>query len=230
MTGPVPGPMVLRTDGRPLAIAHRAGNDPTRLRLAEEAGVDLVEADVWLHRGRLEVRHEKTAGPLPVLWERWSLAPGWTARRELADLLHAASPTTVLMLDLKGRNPHLPRAILALIDELAPGRPFAVSARRWKLLDPFRERPEATTFPSAGTRFQLRALTARLDDRNPQPVSIHSRLLDAQTVRTLKERAAVVVPWKVRTLAHARQLLDWGVDGINADDLGLLRDLLTPET
>jgi len=31
---------------RPLAIAHRAGNYPARLRAAEELGLDEVEADV----------------------------------------------------------------------------------------------------------------------------------------------------------------------------------------
>ena len=36
-----------------LLLAHRAGNDLERLRLAESAGADVVEADVHLHRGRL---------------------------------------------------------------------------------------------------------------------------------------------------------------------------------
>jgi hypothetical protein len=38
-----------------VVVAHRAGNDLARLRRAEELGVDLVEADVRLWRGRAEV-------------------------------------------------------------------------------------------------------------------------------------------------------------------------------
>ena len=61
----------------PLLIAHRAGNDPAHLRAAEDAGADVIEADLHLWRGRLELRHLKTAGPLPVYWDRWALAPPW---------------------------------------------------------------------------------------------------------------------------------------------------------
>ena len=53
-----------RPDERlPLAIAHRSGNHLERLQPAVAAGADLIEADVWLHRGKLEVRHLKTLGP-----------------------------------------------------------------------------------------------------------------------------------------------------------------------
>jgi glycerophosphoryl diester phosphodiesterase len=212
---------------RPLAIAHRAGNHPTLLRAAEELGVDFVEADVWLHRGRLEVRHEKTAGPVPVLWDRWSLAPGWTPRRVLAGLLQTAHPNTVLLLDLKGLNRDLPALVLETLAEHAPGRPFAVCSQNWDFLDTLRHRPEATTFYSVGNVRQLRALPHRLDRAGRHAVSIHSRLLDPATIRAIKEHASAVVPWRVHSTAHARQLLSCGVDGINADDLALLRDLMT---
>ena len=52
-----------------LAIAHRAGNSLTELRQAAALGVDAIECNVH-ERGRLEVRHLKTAGPLPFLWDR----------------------------------------------------------------------------------------------------------------------------------------------------------------
>lgn len=212
---------------RPLAIAHRAGNHPDRLRAAEEMGVDFVEADVWLHRGRLEIRHEKTAGPFPVLWDRWSLSPGWTPRLGLAELVQTAHPTTVLLLDLKGLNRQLPTLLLETLAEHAPGQPFAVCSQNWDFLDTLRHRPEATTFYSVGNGRQLRALSHRLDRAGRHAVSIHSRLLDPATIRAIKERASAVVPWRVHTAAHAQQLLTWGVDGINADDLALLRDLMT---
>jgi glycerophosphoryl diester phosphodiesterase len=212
---------------RPLAIAHRAGNHPTRLRAAEELGVDFIEADVWLHRDRLEIRHEKTAGPLPLLWDRWSLSAGWTPRFGLAELVQAAHPETVLLLDLKGLNRRLPSLVLEILAEHAPGRPFAVCSQNWDFLDTLRRRPEATTFFSVGNRRQLRALPHRLDRSGCHAVSIHSRLLCPDTVRAIKERASAVVPWRVHSATHVQQLLAWGVDGINADDLALLRDLMT---
>ena len=62
--------------GRLLAVAHRAGNSLSGLQRARELGVDVVEADVHLRRGRLEIRHLKTLGPLPWLWDRWESQVG----------------------------------------------------------------------------------------------------------------------------------------------------------
>ena len=45
-----------------LHVAHRAGNTPDLLTAALADGADLVEADVHLYRGRLEIRHTKTMG------------------------------------------------------------------------------------------------------------------------------------------------------------------------
>jgi glycerophosphoryl diester phosphodiesterase len=215
----------LRKIDRPLLVAHRAGNDLARLRMAEELGADLVEADVWRYRGRLEIRHEKTTGPLPVLWDRWSLAPGWTPRFKLAELLQLAAPETVLFFDLKGWSQRLPEQMLSVLRERAPGRPYAVSSRNWGMLDLFWGRPEATVFFSVGNPRQYRAILARLERDGPLAVSIHARLLDQRSVQCLTSRGALVVPWQVTSLAHAQRLLAWGVDGVSVDDLRILRDL-----
>ena len=63
-----------RVGGRPLAIAHRAGNHPELLLAAEDLGADVIELDVLRHQGRLEVGHHKTIGRLPVLWD-WPRSP-----------------------------------------------------------------------------------------------------------------------------------------------------------
>ena len=86
----------------PFIVAHRAGNDLELLRRAEALRPRLIEADVHLYAGRLEARHLKTLGPLPLLWDRWYLASPRTPRLRLAALLEGASPETTLMLDLKG--------------------------------------------------------------------------------------------------------------------------------
>ena len=95
-----------------LAVAHRAGNSLAGLQSARELGVDVVECDVHRHRGRLEVRHLKTAGPLPFLWDRWELAPAGAPRLGLDELLAADQRGSTFMLDLKGRRVATGRADL----------------------------------------------------------------------------------------------------------------------
>src|SRR3954465_3721379 len=116
----------------PFLVAHRAGNDPALLRRAERVRARLIEADVHLRRGRVEVRHLKTLGPLPVLWDRWYLAPLRTPRLELAALLAATAPAPPPTLDPQGRAPELSWRVAGLLT-----RPVSVCSRRWRLLEPF---------------------------------------------------------------------------------------------
>ena len=77
---------------KPLLVAHRARNRIADLRAAELLGIELVEADIRLHLGRLEVRHLQTVGPLPILWDRGQLAAPWRRRLQLTELLEATAP------------------------------------------------------------------------------------------------------------------------------------------
>jgi glycerophosphoryl diester phosphodiesterase len=172
----------------------------------------LIEADVHLYRGRLEVRHLKTLGPLPVLWDRWYLASPRTPRLELAELLAGAAPGTPLMLDLKGRNPRLAMRVAA---ELARHEgEVTVCSRSWRLLEPFLDDPAVRAVHSVGSRRQLRALRRRFAGRRLGGVSIHRRLLYAETVADLRARAELIVSWPVATAEEARRLGAWGVDGV----------------
>jgi hypothetical protein len=189
-------------------VAHRAGNDLARLRAAEALELPLVEADVHLFGGRLEVRHRKTVGPIPILWDRWELAPPWAPRLLLEELLEAA-PATELMLDLKGHDRRLPSRVLAAID--AAGRPgrLTVCSQDWRLLEPMAGRPEIRIVHSVGNARQLARLPASVTG-----VSIHERLLDARVVAELRRRAALVLTWPVESAAQARRLAGWGVQGL----------------
>jgi hypothetical protein len=189
-------------------VAHRAGNDLARLRAAEALELPLVEADVHLFGGRLEVRHRKTVGPIPILWDRWELAPPWAPRLLLEELLEAA-PATELMLDLKGHDRRLPGRVLAAIE--AAGRPgrLTVCSQDWRLLEPMAGLPEVRIVHSVGNARQL----ARLPE-SVTGVSIHERLLDAGVVGELRRRAALVLSWPVESVAQARRLAGWGVQGL----------------
>jgi glycerophosphoryl diester phosphodiesterase len=211
---------------RPIAIAHRAANDLKTLRIAAEIGADLAEGDVWLYRGRLEVRHLKTMGRVPILWDRWRLATRWTWGLELPDVLEALPPDRGVMLDLKGTDRRLPSELIETLRRYGGTRIVAVSSRNWDILEPFRDMPEVAVIHSVGSGRQLRTVAERLTWGRQHAVAIHRRLLTPAVLRALKERAPLVVSWPVNRDDHARQLLDWGVDGVITDDFGLLRRLV----
>jgi glycerophosphoryl diester phosphodiesterase len=198
----------------PFVVAHRAGNDLGLLRRAEGARPRLIEADVHLYRGRLEVRHLKTLGPLPLLWDRWYLVSRRTPRLELAALLAGAGSGTALMLDLKGRDRRLPREVASELARRQSGAAVTVCSRTWRLLEPFHDVPGVRVVHSVGSRRQLRALRRRFAGRRLAGISIHQRLLDPATVSDLRARAELIVTWPVVTVEEARRLGAWGVDGV----------------
>jgi hypothetical protein len=207
----------LNEGGRgPFIVAHRAGNRLADLEAAERLPGALVEADVRLFRGRIEIRHLKTVGPLPILWDRWTLAAPWRHRLRLQELLEATAVETELVLDLKGRNLRLSEGVL---DALAPylgRRRFTICARHWRLLEPFAGTPLRCVH-SVGSARQLRRLLERGGSR-VEGVSIHERLLDTETVARLRQMAETVMTWPVNRPERARELLQLGVDGLITDD------------
>jgi glycerophosphoryl diester phosphodiesterase len=202
---------------RPFVVAHRAGNDLDRLHRAQALGLGVIEADVHLYAGRIEVRHLKTLGPVPVLWDRWTLAPPWAPRLRLERLLASIRPGTGLMLDLKGRDPRLPALVAAALGEHAPGTPVTVCARHWPLLELLSETHDLHPVHSVGARRHLHALRRRYHGRRVRGVSIHQKLLDAPTVDDLHRRADLVMTWPVQTREQVRRLVGWGVPGLITD-------------
>jgi glycerophosphoryl diester phosphodiesterase len=219
------------TPGRPapFLVAHRAGNDIHAVRHTSSATATLVEADVRLRRDRLEVRHLKSAGPLPVLWDRWRLAPAWRHRTALRELLAAAPPAITLILDLKGRRKRLAELVRAEIRPHLGTRTFAICARDWRLLDVFRDLPVQRVH-SVGSERQLRRLLDRYAGTRLHAVSIHERLLDLDTVAALHDLAEVVMTWPVNRIERATELLEMGVDGLITDDQERLEKLLRRST
>ncbi len=196
-----------------------------QLRAAEQLGVALVEADVRLFRGRLEVRHLKTLGRIPVLWDRWELANPFAPRLQLEELLAETGPRTELMLDLKGRNPRLATEVADRLRPTLGRRRVTVCARAWPLLEPFETLPGVRTVHSVGTARQLHALLRIGRHRRLQGISIHERLLDAATVAELRGVADLVLTWPANAAGRALELIAMGVDGLITDRLDLAREL-----
>ncbi len=215
--------------GRLLTIAHRAGNSVAGLRAALDAGVDLVEADVHAYRGRLEVRHLKTTGGLPYMWDRGQLVH----RRdheplELAELVAALDGRSRLMIDLKGAHPQVAPRTAATLRDLAPGAALTVCTKRWASLEVFD--PPVRRVLSASNRAAVLRLRRRLAAHPAYGVSVRRSLLTPELVAELAGRTEVVMTWPVDTpgeLADARRL---GVDAVISKNLDLLRGLREPQS
>jgi hypothetical protein len=218
----------------PFVIAHRSGNSLAALRSAEARGLRVIEADVHLFRGRLEVRHLKTLGPVPILWDRWELANPFAPRLRLADLLSALGPGTELVLDLKGRARRLGDLVLGAVrphlgtGEFDSGASVTICARSWQLLEPFDGVGGVRAVHSVGSARQLRRLRRRLAGSRVEGISIHERLLDSRTVRELREFADLIMTWPVNTSERASELVACGVDGLISDRPGLVQPVAGP--
>lgn len=208
-----------------LAVAHRRGNTVEGLREALAAGVDLVEADVHAYRGRLEVRHLRSMGGLPWLWD----ASGLVHRRrhahvELAELVGALGDDHRLMIDLKGIHPRLAPSVARLLREAAPDRGLTVCTKSWWMLDAF-DLPVRQVLSAATARGMSR-LRARLARGGVHGVSVRLSLLNPALVDELHRGTDLVMTWPVDTadaLARARAA---GVDAVISKDLELLREVL----
>jgi glycerophosphoryl diester phosphodiesterase len=212
-----------------LAIAHRAGNSLAGLHAANHLGADVIECDVHAHRGRLEVRHLKTAGPLPFLWDRWELASASAPRLGLEELLEADSRGTTFMLDLKGRRASTGRAVAELLHDRAPVRDVLVCGRYWPNVDAVADLAFVRPVLSARNRSELAALRRRLraggPPRTPHGVSVHANLLDESLVATLREHVEVVMTWPIDDLATLDRVLGLGVNGVITNEPEVLREV-----
>lgn len=206
-----------------LVIAHRAANSAEGIRAAVVAGADLVEADVHLFRGRLEVRHAKTLGPLPRLWEKWYLLEREAPRPPLTWILAAAGSAPGLVLDLKGPDPRLPRALRAAFDEQAAPPGTWICGRVWRTVDRLRGTGGLRTLNSVGSRTALRSLLRRYGPGSLEGVSIRRDLLTPGVVEALRTRADTLWTWPVDDPETAARLVGWGVTGLISDAPGRLR-------
>jgi glycerophosphoryl diester phosphodiesterase len=210
-----------------LAIAHRSGNTVEGLKAALDSGVDLVEADVHAYRGRLEVRHLRSSGGLPLLWDKDTVV-----RRprhgvlQLRELIVALGDDHRLMIDLKGVHPRLAPSVATLLRDATPDRALTVCTKAWWMLDAF-DVPVRRVW-SASSQRSLDRLRDRLRDpgSTAHGVSVRRRLLTPAVVRELHEVTGLVMAWPVDTpeaLAESRAL---GVDAVISKDMGLLGRLV----
>ena len=213
----------------PLLIAHRAGNHLERLMPAAEAGAQIIEIDVWFHRGRLEVGHDKTLGPIPLRWDRWSLALGGRRKLELRDVLERFPPDAKPMFDLKGTDASLPAALHDAIAEYFPNRAYTVSSQNWTYLDEFLGSEGAHVIRSVGSPEMLAQMRHDLDAWTGAGIGLDEELLSRAVIEELRERTPLIVTWTVNDLERAIDLVRQGVGGIITDRLEVIRAMRANE-
>jgi glycerophosphoryl diester phosphodiesterase len=182
-----------------ITVAHRAGNTVAGLRAALATDVDLVEADVHLHREILEVRHGR---------RRHGVVP------ELDQILAAAGGDPRLMLDLKGRSLAVAARVAETLRERRPGVPVAVCTKQWAMLDAFAGDPHVRRIFSVANRLQLARLRARLRRERVDGVSIRLRLLTGPIVAELRRATDLILAWPVDTPEDRARATAIGVTGV----------------
>ncbi|MDP9183538.1 MAG: glycerophosphodiester phosphodiesterase [Actinomycetota bacterium] len=209
-----------------LAVAHRAGNDLDVLRKAALLGADIIEADVHLHRGRLEVRHEKSMGPLPWLWDKWQVYPADLERLLLDELLDALPSGTTVMLDLKGVGGVGPETLRHL-HERTVEHPLLVCARYWPSAHAFQDVPWAKVLLSARGRVEIARLRRRLRAGSPPyGVSMHLSMLTPALVAEVQSHGTLVLSWPVDDRVSLDRAKELGIDGAITKDLDIVRELV----
>lgn len=206
---------------RPLAIAHRAGNSIDLARRAIERGFDMIEADVWSLRNRLEIRHANSLGPFPIYWEKWYIESVGKPLL-LPELVAALPPTAPLFLDFKGEQAEVGEQSIESIQRVQQGRQVIVCGRNWSQLDPIESLPNVHVFYSVGDVAELAQVWAKLARQQHPAISIHHELLTSDTMQRLNDLGTTVVAWTVNDSDIAARLFAIGVDGFTSDNFALL--------
>ena len=195
-------------------VAHRAAEVPAVLTAAADVA-DIVELDVHLFRGRLEVRHAKVIWPLAWRWDRWYLVPRGSPRPTLEDVIAFVRPETELWIDLKGFSRRLTARV---VDAVADRPRTTVSSRSWWILPRRQRQRNLRIVHSVGSRFQL-WLLARRPPNSLESVAVDRRLADRPSIIGLHRVAPLVFVWGIRDVKTAVAAVEAGADGLIVDGI-----------
>ena len=219
---------------RPLAIAHRAGNDAALAGRAIALGADMLETDVWLHRDALEVRHDERVTvfgrPLPLLRHGWHIHRLAPSLRRIESLLDETPPDVRLFLDLKGTDPLLGERLVEWIGEHQPERQIIVCGRSWDQLDAIKPLPHVTAIYSVGDDRELAAFWDHIGRLDFPAISLNHTLATPDVMARLKAIDALVICWTVNDPTRMETLRTLGVDGFTTDNLAMIEQIVRERT
>ena len=209
----------------PFASAHRAGNSRQAAIRAIEAGADLIETDIWLHKGRLELRHKRTLGPIPILWEKWAIEPGWKPRYLLRDLLRDVPDDVLIFLDFKGDDQAMGPAVLEEMRRFAPDRVVATCGRNYPQLEAIDDDPNIITFYSVGEEEEWPVAQEFIRRSTTPALSLAAELATQERIDWISKLGGPVVCWGVTNPQEMKRLRAMGVDGFTTDSRDVIQDV-----
>jgi glycerophosphoryl diester phosphodiesterase len=190
------------------------------------------------------VRHERQIGPFPVYFDHLANLPptarppllsiaGWylrVVRRPvtLSDIAPRLVGTKAVMLDLKGNAGRLRIAYAAGLRRQLSEQPLSevtVSGYDWRLLHDLQSVPGVRACYSANTLQRLNRLWRARNQLLIETVGLHHAIITPEVLAGFKDSGIAVYTWTVDDAERARQLIDWGIDGLISNDLGLLAAL-----
>ncbi|MPZ23286.1 MAG: hypothetical protein GEU28_07035 [Dehalococcoidia bacterium] len=201
-----------------LGIAHNGGDTKEGMELVRAHNVDVVEIDVALVGGRLDVVHTppRIIPRLlhPLVYTSATLDDAW---REL--------PAGVdVYLDLKTRGRRTANEVVRVIEGNGERTIYAGSSDLPTLGFIRSLLPDAETVFYPRTRMGLARLLA-MDPLPVRGISIPPDNLDAAVVRRAQGAGLFVWTGIVNDRRRVREVLDWQVDGLISDDLVVLAGL-----
>lgn len=241
----LPSRIFVQGQGPPLGIAHAYGNRRDLLNAALQAGVDMVECDVWFQGGRFWARHERRLGFLPLLvdWRRhachgmgglslplgpfyirWDISP-----LPLDEVIFALSGRALLLWDAKGEySPSeakdYVRSLRLLLSRLHAEERVVVCGQNWDLLWAIRdESPSPLVFLTVHTLKDWERLVALPSP--PAGVCLHRSLTGDAQVAYLRQENVPFLCWTVDEEDEALRLVSLGAKGIISNRLDLLLGL-----
>ena len=209
---------------KPFIIAHRYGNDLSRLEAAVEAGGRLCRGRCVAARGTAGSAARAHDGAAAVLLGQ--VAHLATADKPLLldDVLAALPERMGVMLDLKGTERDMPEAILQSLRRHGHGHPVMVSSRFWDHLPSLIDYPDILLFFSVGRPWEMWRVRRLLELRENDAICVRYGMLSADEVRELKTKVALVSTWGSTTTSGSN-VLAWSVDAIITDEVSIMRKI-----
>lgn len=197
------------------AVAHNSGNLVSTTKEALAHGADVIEIDVISVGGRLRAAHRS---PVPILGSRFFRGP------TLAEVWDAASAADVIKLDLKRSSPEFLERLFFFLGERADHE-VVISTRDREALRAVAERvPQAIRLLSIP---DARGFEKLQQDEDLQSlidgVTIRHTALDEESIAWLRDKGHIVFAWTVNDLQRVNELIQWGVHGINTDNLAIMK-------
>lgn len=208
--------------GEVLGIAHNSGNKISSTIKALAYDADIIEIDVVLVDEELHAAHWS---PYRFIGDRFFRGP------TLAEVWGAAAQAGAIKLDLKNASAEMVSELVQFMD---------ARQRFGKEVMLVTEEPEILTLLAAQAPRVIRMLSVSDNDTLQElldndyesgiieGVSIWHGLLDADTVRFLKEEGLIIFAWTVNEPERMNELVEYGVNGIVTDNLAILNLLGSP--